>query len=115
MAEFAWVMKQWQRMCDSMQGGIAKCDSCPLFKALCQYKPNEKVNFAEAEKIITDWAAAHPEPVYPTWWEWLAANGVVPEKVVPEVAALIAETGLVEHVSEDKAKRLGIMPKVVEA
>lgn len=44
-----------------------------------------------------------------------AANGVVPEKVVPEVAAVIAGTGLVEHVTEDKAKKLGIMPKVVEA
>ena len=76
MADFVQTMKDWARMCDSMQGGIAKCDNCPLLKVLCQYKPNEKVDLAGAEKIIEKWAEDNPEPVFPTWFEVLEKFGV---------------------------------------
>jgi hypothetical protein len=31
----------------------------------------ETVDFAHIEQTVTEWAAEHPEPVYPTWGEWL--------------------------------------------
>ena len=110
MAEYAWVMKQWQRMCGSMQGGIAKCDNCPLLKVICQYKPNEKVHFAEAEKIITDWAAKNPEPVYPTWREWLISIGVIGQMSTHSV---IADTLSMTPIPADIAQKLGIESKEV--
>ena len=115
MAEYAWVMKQWQRMCGSMQGGIAKCNNCPLLKVICQYKPDEKVRFAEAEKIITDWAAENPEPVYPTWGDWFAERGdliklwrhiEVCSGHGPGVIGI-----LYEPIPADIAQKLGIEPK----
>lgn len=112
MAEFAWVMKQWRRMCDSMQGGIAKCDGCPLCKVLCQYKPNEKVNFAEAEKIIADWAAEHPEPRYPTFGEWLCDIG---ELTGCGDAKEAMRRLFSDAIPAELAEKLEIEPKEVEA
>jgi hypothetical protein len=77
VAEYQQRMKDWQRMCDSMQGGIRKCDNCPLLKVLCQYKPNEKVDFAEAEQIIEKWVEEHPEPVYPSVAKYLEQFGII--------------------------------------
>lgn len=69
MAEFAEVMKQRKRMCKT----IKACAFCPLgfgnngtnddCVEIGLNKPEE------AEKIIMEWAAAHPEPVYPSWNE----------------------------------------------
>ena len=109
MAEYAWVMKQWQRMCGSMQGGIAKCDNCRLLKVICQYKPDEKADFDEAEKIIADWAAKNPELVYPTWEEWLITQGVIKEN--PNGGVGWPMPKLFERISADTAQKLGIEPK----
>jgi hypothetical protein len=49
----------------------------------------------EAETIITTWVAEHTEPVYPSWWEWLAAGGLDPDDPIPA----------------DIAQKLGIEPK----
>ena len=113
MAEYAWVMKQWQRMFGSMQGGIAKCDNCPLLKVICQYKPDEKADFDEAEKIITDWAAENPEPIYPSWYGWLSSMGIVPIILPLEQAALVTDIGLLKEIPAVTAQKLGIEPKEV--
>ena len=113
MAEYAWVMKQWQRMCGSMQGGIAKCDNCPLLKVICQYKPDEKADFDEAEKIITVWAAENPELVYPTWVEYLVGIGVIPREIRLETADALMDTHLLKPIPADIAQKLGIEPKEV--
>ena len=118
MAEYAWVMKQWQRMCGSMQGGIAKCDNCPLLKVICKYKPDEKVDFDEAEKTIADWAAENPEPVYPTFAEWLCSIGVTisdrpfPAPNIP-VHVFQVNAKMFEPIPADIAQKLGIEPKEV--
>ena len=115
MAEFVTVMKDWQRMCASMQGGIAKCDNCPLFKVLCQYKPNEKVDLAGAEKIIEKWAEDNPEPVYPTWIEWLHTTSAVDGTLdIPVGDGTIFRVAIKnEPIPADIAEQLGLKPKEV--
>ena len=107
MAEFQQMMKDWQRMCDSMQGGIGKCDNCPLLKVLCQYKPNEKVDFESAEQIIEKWVKEHPI-VYPTWWSWLINEGVIPSLSTYKVAISYLK---MHSIPADIAQKLGIEPK----
>lgn len=116
MAEYAWVMKQWQRMCGSMQGGIAKCDNCPLLKVICQYKPDEMADFDEAEKIIADWAAKNPEPVYPTWVDWLVKQGVlVGDNTNPNIRYWYAMNmeKIEQPIPTEIAEKLGLEPKEV--
>lgn len=122
MAEFIQVMKDWARMCASMQGGIAKCDNCPLLKLLCQYKPNENVDLAGAEKIIEKWAEDNPEPVYPTWIKWLKEVGAFSSVDVPDHISSSCEIpddwfrvilSLFSNIPADIAERLGLKPKEV--
>lgn len=80
MAGFVEVMKQARRLCkryDKIDAGM-DCDSCPLDyknnrigKSLCIYLGNggDEETFKEIEKIVTEWAAEHPEQVYPSWDE----------------------------------------------
>lgn len=73
MAEFVAVMKEYRRMCDKNV-----CEECTL------YRENNPANFEcvefmeaypeEAEKIIMNWAKAHPEEKYPSWKRWLDEN-----------------------------------------
>lgn len=73
MAEFQEVMRQGKRMCERRDA----CGSCPIFKAkiscpvVCYENDRPLVN---AERIIMEWAAEHPEPRYPTWEEWQKAT-----------------------------------------
>jgi hypothetical protein len=116
VAEFVQMMKDWQRMCDSMQGGIRKCDNCPLFNVLCQYKPNDKADFAKAEQIIEKWVEDNPEPVYPKWAEWLNSIGVTisdrpfPAPNIP-VYVFQVNAKMFEPIPADIAQKLGIEPK----
>lgn len=77
----------------------------------------------EAETIITTWAAEHPEPVYPTWREWLIKLGIVsfetdfralldtrPTTLANTVKAYINEEGS-KPIPADIAQKLGIEPK----
>ena len=65
MAEFQAVMRHANRLC----GGFENCRECPIEEiGLCDAID---CNAAKAERIIMDWAAANPEPRYPTWREWL--------------------------------------------
>jgi hypothetical protein len=56
------------------------------------------------------WATEHPEPVYPTWGEYL-------EKVIPhgsrETALTFAIFAMNHPISADIAEKLGIEPKEV--
>ena len=123
MADFVQTMKDWARMCASIQGGIAKCDNCPLFKVLCQYKPNEKVDLAGDEKIIEKRDEDNPEPVYPTWAEWLNSAGLtkhdtgqfcvrMPNQYSYEVKEVdILNEAAYKPIPADIAEKLGIEPQ----
>ena len=77
MAEYVNVMEQKRRMCNS----YALCSmGCPLNDIdFCNKNSGEKTNadFPEVEHRVMSWTAEHPEPVYPTWKEWLEEQRVV--------------------------------------
>ena len=79
MAEFAEVMRQWGRLCDYYSQ--SSCHGCPVdeegFNCACEKQGCSKSSAEELEAVIMSWAAEHPEPVYPTWGDWLAEQGVV--------------------------------------
>ena len=73
MADFVQTMKDWRRMCQHMDkiGGDRCCDICPLGGCNAVYEEDGNTDYAEIEEKVTAWAAEHPEPVYPTWAEFL--------------------------------------------
>ncbi len=78
MAEFREVMKHWHRMCETMDKihGVNCCDNCDLRKFNCVaiWEMNEDTNYDIISNVVLKWAAEHPEPVYPTWREWLIGD-----------------------------------------
>ena len=73
MAEFKDVMKQWRRFCKSH----SNCGECEFDgKGICGDAHMSDVPYSDMELRIMAWAAEHPEPVYPTWFEVLEKFGV---------------------------------------
>ena len=116
MAEFQDVIKHWGRMLDAHRHGesIAIEASVPADA----FKDAKLV-----EEIVMSWAAEHPEPVYPTWLEWLEKMGIMADihdrlnnyKQVMEVCGKplysIPTTKVFCPIPADIAKKLGIEPK----
>lgn len=79
MAEFTEVMRQAKRMCDSFGDD---CSECPLDRVNTGTRNGLCVSVGsgstEAYKLIEErvmqWAAAHPDPAYPSWNEWYRQN-----------------------------------------
>lgn len=68
MAEFKEVMKQWQRFCKSHNN----CGECEFDgKGICGEAHLSDVPYSDMELRIMAWAAEHPEPVYPSWMEYI--------------------------------------------
>ena len=126
MAEFQEVMRQWQRMCKSMQEKNMSCkEDCLLgLNPTCgelEYASLEEIN--NAETVIMKWAAEHPEPVYPTWEEWLQSVGVMESSegllsrlqgqlLIDGIPAYAVPTSKVlQPMDADIAQKLGIEPK----
>lgn len=77
MAEFQEFMKQFNRMCWSYRRECKCPMACPMNGV--NISQCRKIAFErpkETEKIVMSWAAEHPV-VYPTWEEWLVANGIM--------------------------------------
>ena len=99
MAEFQIVARAYVRMCES----YPTCEGCPINEhgndidtcRCCVLKWPSKY-----ESKIMSWAAANPEPVYPSWYEYLtdmypAAWNMIKDKPIPV----------------DIAQKLGLQPK----
>jgi hypothetical protein len=82
----------------------------------------ETVDFAHIEQTVAAWAAEHPEPVYPTWEEWLVANGIMePDNVRlngnyrfyynGKPVYNIPSPKMFDPIPADLAQKLGIEPK----
>lgn len=106
MAEFKEVCKQWRRMCGEIQRCSAeKNECCAMHCALgnnpfCGEVPNATDKDLEnAEAVIMKWAKYNPEPVYPTWENWLTTLGVQ------------SFNELSKPIPADIAEKLGIAPK----
>ena len=117
MAEFREVMRNWSRMCENFKG----CGECPLAKSdvegtyMCE-NGITAFDYEAAEPLILRWAADHPEPVYPMWWEWLADKEVVDVALTPDcfggIITKINPSGkMYEPIPADIAQKLGIEPK----
>ena len=116
MAEFQEVMKQWRRMCNKHQCADKKCGAvaydliCPITISHNGYPCGScfvdcsPESMAQVEQIVMEWAAEHPEPVYPTWYTWLIMMGAV-----GSVEDLFSD--LQRPIPADIAERLGIEPK----
>lgn len=72
MAEFTEVMRQAKRMHDMCNRGGYSCADCPLDcpDGRCMLDFDDKFKPEEVECYIMDWAMEHPEPVYPSWYEY---------------------------------------------
>lgn len=117
MAEFQEVMRQGKRMCKR----YGECESCPIFKAniSCPVVCCESDrSIADVERIIMDWAAAHPEPRYPTWEEWYKSNfpnvghPVCPNYFLKNTCGLYksCDECRAQPIPADIAQKLGIKP-----
>ena len=111
MTDFAKTMKNWRKMCKVCFRRFGRCCSgCPLdnlvegnCRSIYEEDFADVVDWEELEKRIDAWAAEHPEPKYPTWYEYLsnryrAAFGDI---------AVIAR----QPIPADIAEKLGIGPK----
>ena len=71
MAQFVEVMRQAQRICLEHPGD---CDGCPLRDEdglFCRFSLGENYLYYDtAERIVLKWAKEHPEPVYPSWYQF---------------------------------------------
>ena len=105
MAEFKNIARKYIRMCDSF--GSA-CNGCPIRKPGSDniYACRNRVlrNPEKYEVEIITWAAEHPKPVYPTWFEWF-------KTVVPDEEMLQRGMYWDMQIPADIAQKLGIEPK----
>lgn len=80
MAEFQEVMRQYKRLCKEFRSGLHSkyCVECPVSSvrngkdATCTEVMRSEPEWFE--KSVMDWAAANPEPRYPSWKEWHETN-----------------------------------------
>jgi len=130
MAEFQEVMRQWKRLCIEMghRYGVNACANCPCSQdedAICDaiYDTPKDTNWPFIEIAVVSWAADHPEPVYPTWAEWLNSMGFtkhdtgqfcvrMPNQYSYEVEEVdILNEFAYKPIHADIAQKLGIAPK----
>ena len=104
MTEFAVAIKQFKRMCRYYDDYDGDRSECPLYYKWhgCDISHCRRLAFYDKEfqNVVMSWAEDHPEPVYPTWYEWLTS-------VYPAAWALIAD----KPIPADIAQKLGIEPK----
>lgn len=115
MAEFTEVWKQWTRMC----GAHEDCSECPMRELGCNLEfPCNQKKFSPdlIEHIVMEWAKAHPEPVYPTFAEWLNSIGVAISDrpfPAPDIPVYVFQVNakMFEPIPADIAQKLEIEPK----
>ena len=105
MAGFSEVMRQWRRFCKSHNN----CGECEFDgKGICGEAHLTDIPYADIELRIMSWAAEHPEPVYPTFREWLISIGVIGQMSTHSV---IADKLAMTPIPADIAQKLGLKPK----
>lgn len=106
MAEFQMIVKDLERLCDTYRS-LSKCgtDECPLYcEDLCYARQIAYVHHGDdagrLEDVVMAWVEEHPEPVYPTWGEYLHTLHNEP-----------SSRELSKPIPDDIAEKLGIEPK----
>ena len=109
MAEFSEVMKQWRRFCRSHKN----CGECEFDgKGICGEAQLSDVPYADIELRIMAWAEANPEPVYPTWREYIYDYCT---ELNPDLRGCndyqFVAVFMGRHIPADIAQKLGLQPK----
>lgn len=123
MSEFIEVMYQAKRMCKAF--GDGHCSECPIGDANaleCGITVTSEIDCKDVERLVMQWAAKHPEPVYPTWDEW--QNSVFPDAETDITPCTFGSrdrlncflnkkcsTCKEQQIPADIAEKLGIKPK----
>lgn len=121
MAEFSEVIKNGQRLCASHESCCS--DGCPLYyfcdrmmDTMGYLFRNQNSNMInELEKAITDWTKKNPEPIYPTWFEWLKEQGLITDQPVDVFGLGLPcsfdfERAERTRIPENVARTLGVKP-----
>ncbi len=112
MSEFSEVVKQLGRICASNFGECDICNLrpfCPTRTFLDKYAKSGRAE--RLEEMVMKWAAEHPQPVFPTWGEWLNEQGVV-IKIIDNGALIYEPDAKTQQpIPADIAQKLGIEPK----
>ena len=115
MADFVQTMKDWRRMCNAQDDGSDRdvCKTCPMGNGGCSavYEDDGSMNYAHVEKVVTKWSAEHPEPVYPTWRDWLETQYHQTRKAVDCGHESLNSWMNNTPIPADIAQKLGIEPK----
>lgn len=110
MAEYNEVIKQFKRMCKSISPIKCTRGECPMgCENIGQCRKIAFEKPAHFAATVMRWAADHPEPVYPTWLEfvkWHKAEGRI-EESDNDFVQWMAETSIPAEIAE----KLGIEPK----
>ena len=112
MAEFQEVMRQWKRMCDTYTTDDAAncCKGCRMAGRGCgAIYETDNADPDVIERETMTWAAEHPEPKYPTWYEWLVSVGVL--GINKDRDCIMLKPELRHPIPADIAEKLGIEPK----
>lgn len=108
MAEYGNVMKEFRRMCWHYRREF-KCDGYPLGGTnISQCRRFAFDEPQEFEATVMQWVSEHPEPVYPSWSEWLKGLGLIEhfgDRYGWGVSARIDEP-----IPADIAQKLGLQP-----
>ena len=123
MAEFTEIMRHARRMCESFSDG--HCSECPVGDANaleCGITVTSEMDCKDVERLVMQWAAKHPEPVYPTWDEW--QKSVFPDAEIDITPCTFGSrdrlncflekkcsTCKEQQIPADIAEKLGIKPK----
>ena len=107
MADFVQTMKDWRRMCKTL--GAESCEGCKLHADGndCVAVYEGEMDYAKVEKAVTDWVAKNPEPVYPTWEQFIAIMYLRNRIKYHN----IKEWEINEHIPAEIAQKLGLEPK----
>lgn len=130
VAEFVQMMKDWRRICKTIQSenqqtsSCSWCKGCPV-QGVCvidtEIKDTTDKGLAMICERIQSWAEKHPESVYPTWGEWLISVGAA-RKIPTGVPVELQDGRIVDSpwetvvdvdtpIPADIAQKHGIQPK----
>lgn len=129
MADFVQTMKDWRRMCKAYTtDDDSCCDGCPVVDLRehgcgAIFEMEDGTDWQKYADTIREWAVEHPEPVYPTWAEWLNSMGLTKHntgqfcvQMPNQYSYEVKEVDILNEVAynpipADIAQKLGIEPK----
>lgn len=117
---FQEVMKNWKRMCLKLRKDCRECEihkkSLHNHLCFCNKDTLSEDAIEAVEKIVMQWAEENPEPVYPTWVEYLVKQGVLASaNPVPTLTAKAFFSGVnaMKPIPADTAEKLNLQPKEI--